>query len=59
MKFYSLLSIAVLLSVTNAAQLQSLVELSENKLDEETKLSVKKAAAAALKVAVAAKKAEA
>ena len=34
-------------------------QLRENKLDETTKASVKRAAAAALKVAVAAKKAEA
>ena len=59
MKFYSLLSVAMLLATTNAVQIQSLAQIDENKLDEETKLSVKKAAAAALKVAVAAKKAEA
>jgi hypothetical protein len=59
MKFYSLLAVAMLLANTNAITVQQLAQADENKLDEETKLSVKKAAAAALKVAVAAKKAEA
>ena len=59
MKFYSLLAVAMLLANTNAITVQQLAQVDENKLDEETKLSVKKAAAAALKVAVAAKKAEA
>lgn len=59
MKFYSLLAVAMLLVNTNAITVQQLAQVDENKLDEETKLSVKKAAAAALKVAVAAKKAEA
>lgn len=43
----------------SAVQLQSMIDINENKLDETTKASVKRAAAAALKVAVAAKKAEA
>merc|ERR1719503_7676 len=43
----------------SAVQLNSMVDINENKLDETTKASVKRAAAAALKVAVAAKKAEA
>ena len=59
MKFYSILAVAMLLANTNAIPVQQLAQADENKLDEETKLSVKKAAAAALKVAVAAKKAEA
>jgi len=59
MKFYSILAVAMLLANTNAITVQQLAQADENKLDEETKLSVKKAAAAALKVAVAAKKAEA
>lgn len=59
MKFYSLLAVAMLLANTNAITMQQMSQVDENKLDEETKLSVKKAAAAALKVAVAAKKAEA
>ena len=59
MKFYSILAVAMLLANTNAITVQQLAQVDENKLDEETKLSVKKAAAAALKVAVAAKKAEA
>lgn len=42
-----------------AVQLQAMNQLREHKLDETTKASVKRAAAAALKVAVAAKKAEA
>ena len=59
MKFYSLVAIAMLLANTNAINMQQMTQINEEKLDEETKLSVKKAAAAALKVAVAAKKAEA
>ena len=54
MKFTLALA-AVLLTVTNS-EVQA---VTINKLDEETKASVKRAAAAALKVAVAAKKAEA
>jgi len=47
------------LGQAQAVQLQAMHQLRENKLDETTKASVKRAAAAALKVAVAAKKAEA
>lgn len=43
----------------SAVQLQAMHQLRVNKLDETTRASVKRAAAAALKVAVAAKKAEA
>lgn len=52
MKFYLALA-AVLYTVSNVQA------VNVSKLDEETKASVKRAAAAALKVAVAAKKAEA
>ena len=55
MKYWQILSLALL--VANATQLNSMS--LNDKLDETTKKSVKKAAAAALKVAVAAKKAEA
>merc|ERR1712032_439322 len=47
------------LGQVQAIQLEAMDKVSENKLDETTKASVKRAAAAALKVAVAAKKAEA
>ena len=57
MKFLSIISAAILLN--NASAVQIVNEQDMTKLDEETKASVKKAAAAALKVAVAAKKAEA
>ena len=55
MKYWQILTFALL--VANATQLESMS--LDKKLDESTKKSVKKAAAAALKVAVAAKKAEA
>ena len=55
MKFWTILSVAILLNNVEAVSISQ----NQNKLDEETKRSVKKAAAAALKVAVAAKKAEA
>ena len=55
MKFWTLLSVAVLINNADAIH----VSQEQEKLDEATKASVKKAAAAALKVAVAAKKAEA
>jgi hypothetical protein len=55
MKFWTVLSVAILLGNVEALK----VAQEQDKLDEETKASVKKAAAAALKVAVAAKKAEA
>ena len=55
MKYWQILTLALL--VANATQLSSMS--LEDRLDETTKKSVKKAAAAALKVAVAAKKAEA
>ena len=63
MKFLSI-SLAVVMLLTTesveATQLRTIKQSSieESKLDEATKSSVKKAAAAALKVAVAAKKAE-
>ena len=57
MKFLSIISVAILLNNVSAVQIVN--EQDMTKLDEETKASVKKAAAAALKVAVAAKKAEA
>lgn len=62
MKFWTI-SLAVAMLLTNqveATQLTTLKQsgIEEQKLDEATKASVKKAAAAALKVAVAAKKAE-
>merc|ERR1711934_728651 len=47
------------LGQVQAIQLEAMDKVSENKLDESTKASVKRAAAAVLKVAVAAKKAEA
>ncbi len=54
MKFFALgLAVIMLVSSTEA------VAIREDKLDDATKKSVKRAAAAALKVAVAAKKAEA
>ena len=53
MKFWTILAVALLMNNVEA------VQIDQDKLDEETKASVKKAAAAALKVAVAAKKAEA
>merc|ERR1712032_1494996 len=46
------------LGQVQAIQLEAMDKVSENKLDETTKASVKRAAAAALKVAVAAEKAE-
>ena len=55
MKFWTILSAAVLVANVEAIQ----IDTNQDKLDEQTKASVKKAAAAALKVAVAAKKAEA
>ena len=55
MKYWQILTLALL--VANASQISSMS--LNDKLDETTKKSVKKAAAAALKVAVAAKKAEA
>ena len=55
MKYWQILTFALL--VANATQISSMS--LDQKLDESTKKSVKKAAAAALKVAVAAKKAEA
>ena len=55
MKYWQILTFALL--VANATQIDSMS--LDKKLDESTKKSVKKAAAAALKVAVAAKKAEA
>ena len=65
MKFF-VISMAVAMLLTNesveASHLRSNISkkssIEEQKLDEATKASVKKAAAAALKVAVAAKKAE-
>jgi hypothetical protein len=59
MKFWTILSAAVLLNNVSAIQIAQDQEQDLEKLDEATKASVKKAAAAALKVAVAAKKAEA
>ena len=54
MKFLTLgLAVILLVSGTDA------ISIREEKLDDATKKSVKRAAAAALKVAVAAKKAEA
>ena len=64
MKFWTFsasVCVAMLLSqseVAQAASLNTLSQIEEAKLDESTKKQVKKAAAAALKVAVAAKKAE-
>ena len=57
MKFWTILSVAILLNNVSAVQITQEQDMA--RLDEETKASVKKAAAAALKVAVAAKKAEA
>ena len=57
MKFWTIIASAILLNNVSAVQIANEQDIS--KLDEETKASVKKAAAAALKVAVAAKKAEA
>ena len=54
MKFFAL-GLAVIMLVSNTEA----VTIREDKLDDATKKSVKRAAAAALKVAVAAKKAEA
>ena len=66
MKYWTLsasLCVAMLLGQTDQVEATSLknihqLSLEEAKLDESTKKQVKKAAAAALKVAVAAKKAE-
>ena len=58
MKFFALgLAVIMLVSSTEAVTIRSSID--EEKLDDATKKSVKRAAAAALKVAVAAKKAEA
>ena len=58
MKFFALgLAVIMLVSNTEAVTIRSSID--EEKLDDATKKSVKRAAAAALKVAVAAKKAEA
>ena len=54
MKFFAL-GLAVLMLVSGS----DAITIREEKLDDATKKSVKRAAAAALKVAVAAKKAEA
>ena len=54
MKFFAL-GLAVLMLVSGS----DAITIREDKLDDATKKSVKRAAAAALKVAVAAKKAEA
>ncbi len=50
---------ALLISQSEAVTIDQLNTIEEEKLDDATKKSVKRAAAAALKVAVAAKKAEA
>ena len=56
MKFFALgLAVIMLVSSTEAIAIRN----DEERLDDATKKSVKRAAAAALKVAVAAKKAEA
>ena len=60
MKILSIAAIALICasSLTEARDIKSLVQISSKRLDEATKESVRQAAAAALKVAVAAKKAE-
>ena len=58
MKFFAL-GLAVIMLVSNAEAVTIRQADEEQRLDDATKKSVKRAAAAALKVAVAAKKAEA
>ena len=58
MKFFAL-GLAVIMLVSNAEAVTIRSTNDEERLDDATKKSVKRAAAAALKVAVAAKKAEA
>ena len=58
MKFFAL-GLAVIMLVSNTEAVTIRASIDEEKLDDATKKSVKRAAAAALKVAVAAKKAEA